>query len=1258
MPDVDPWLPERLRREASLIRSERNLLHAATDALRQLLAVVREAMAGSRLDTSILDRRMPQWRSIVATTVMPAVEEAFGNGFRTVLDTAEWSPDPHVTAYLGDVRNRLVNVADEVFDLIEAEIDEGRRAGESIAQLAERVDDVLAAADAPRWRNRAKVIARTETISAYNSGQLAGAADAARALGVPMTQVTKSWLATHDTRTRASHRHTDGQDRPLTEPFRVGPEGGPFSPMLFPGDPSAPAGEVIQCRCTLRFDFPEPLATPAALTADGATLVTMATEEQKHTSAVVVALPAATDPVHGIGPEEKHATLLWFGSTDPDNDDYNPDLDTMRNLIAQNVRIVASEFAPFTETVKTVEPLGDEGAHVWMLTGDTLPRIREEILDVDTEIVGVLENVRQFPAYTPHTTIGYTGDDSYGSGTGLTITDEDLSAAAEIPSITYDRLALWWGDEQIEWPLTGQEETMTAATLPTPVRVLNHPLITWATTPSLLAAAVEAIEGPAWHGVLAPEGVTTGDRRKFGVDSLRWRELPLPLMWQMETAQGHDGAVLVGRIDEITREYQDDGTTLLPGRGVFDISPYAAEAARLIDSKMMRGVSVDVDDATFHFENLEGITLSSEDLVAGDDVVQAIDDGRISGATLCTIPAFEEAFVALLSDLSLAASAAPDGSGTSHGWITLDPSPEADALVASAGTFVLGGWLKQRRVPKGNGVLSGRWMDMFNMPVHGGQLNDFSGGSAIGHLEPSKDADGNDIDGVFQFTPDRQAFHKSFVERSLVGVNRHGEDLDGRRPKFVFMGGGPAAGKSSVIRQRAGGPDDLTRDKVIINPDIAKTGLTEDEAAKEGFPPGGDVPGIPEFAERVAAGDPTAAGYVHEESSYMAKQVTQAAIDEGMDALLDGTGDSSYEKLQKKILQAKSKGYEIDGVYVTAPTELALIRAKQRQINTGRGVPSTEVAQTHTQVSSIVPELARTKIMDKVELFDTTDGGDPVLIMEWPDSTITDPETAFNSPPRILEPGRYETFLAKANQTPGDSLAGSITILDDLLAGDGDPVLDGRTVSRDDLQKIRDSLQGDLDDWNAEMADKTNAEVAARLAAVEEEQAALRSVEPSETVTAMTDDELAEAVDSARSVESQDRTPFDLEVLAEYQRRQASPDSALQPEAEAAAAPRSLEELSDEELAEESSRLDQIVADADDETAAQALAELQAVERERSRRKEATEPALSPEDEAIIGRTEEEIQAMIDAAGDRKEWQEVDRLKALLRRKRRLATIA
>jgi len=55
--------------------------------------------------------------------------------------------------------------------------------------------------------------------------------------------VVKQWDATLDSRTRESHQAVDGQIRELDEKFSNG--------LMFPGDPSGGAAEVINCRCAL-----------------------------------------------------------------------------------------------------------------------------------------------------------------------------------------------------------------------------------------------------------------------------------------------------------------------------------------------------------------------------------------------------------------------------------------------------------------------------------------------------------------------------------------------------------------------------------------------------------------------------------------------------------------------------------------------------------------------------------------------------------------------------------------------------------------------------------------------------------------------------------------------------------------------------------------------------------------------------------------------------------------------------------------------
>lgn len=109
-----------------------------------------------------------------------------------------------------------------------------------VAQLQAQRTHARLALDAEEsyWRVRAQRIARTESTGAYNAAGLAALADEG--------ETTKVWIATEDARTRPSHRAADRQAVPITQPFEVG-----ASALLMPGDPSGPAHETVNCRCTM-----------------------------------------------------------------------------------------------------------------------------------------------------------------------------------------------------------------------------------------------------------------------------------------------------------------------------------------------------------------------------------------------------------------------------------------------------------------------------------------------------------------------------------------------------------------------------------------------------------------------------------------------------------------------------------------------------------------------------------------------------------------------------------------------------------------------------------------------------------------------------------------------------------------------------------------------------------------------------------------------------------------------------------------------
>ena len=91
-------------------------------------------------------------------------------------------------------------------------------------------------------RNSAIRTARTAVTGAQNAGRQAGY-EAAEKMGI---KLKKEWIATRDNRTRHAHAELDGQMVASNKPFEAdGYE------LMYPGDTSAPAYLVYNCRCTV-----------------------------------------------------------------------------------------------------------------------------------------------------------------------------------------------------------------------------------------------------------------------------------------------------------------------------------------------------------------------------------------------------------------------------------------------------------------------------------------------------------------------------------------------------------------------------------------------------------------------------------------------------------------------------------------------------------------------------------------------------------------------------------------------------------------------------------------------------------------------------------------------------------------------------------------------------------------------------------------------------------------------------------------------
>lgn len=245
---IDPWLPARLAADVEITDAEHAVYQQYWAALSSWLVAVHRAVlrGGGRPDATAVYSTAPAWAQAMADFTGGVIRQVMGRAYETLLGRDyRYDSRPAVASHLADVLNRMVRTTDEVFDLVAGQISLGAGLGESIPELAERVDGVLSATGTERWPNRAVVVARTETIGALNAGRADAFTAVAEDLGDADGPWEQMWLATTDSRTRRSHRDADGQRVPVGTPFQVG-----SAELRYPGDPRGPAKEVIQCRCT------------------------------------------------------------------------------------------------------------------------------------------------------------------------------------------------------------------------------------------------------------------------------------------------------------------------------------------------------------------------------------------------------------------------------------------------------------------------------------------------------------------------------------------------------------------------------------------------------------------------------------------------------------------------------------------------------------------------------------------------------------------------------------------------------------------------------------------------------------------------------------------------------------------------------------------------------------------------------------------------------------------------------------------------
>jgi len=132
------------------------------------------------------------------------------------------------------VRKRIKLVSGVTLKRLRAELERGISEGMGIEEIARNIERSNVVN-----RVRARVIARTEIVSASNEGSQRGA----YSTGLDLNKI---WVATPDERTRPTHWALDGETIGMNDTFIVGGD-----EAQYPGDANLSAEEAINCRCVI-----------------------------------------------------------------------------------------------------------------------------------------------------------------------------------------------------------------------------------------------------------------------------------------------------------------------------------------------------------------------------------------------------------------------------------------------------------------------------------------------------------------------------------------------------------------------------------------------------------------------------------------------------------------------------------------------------------------------------------------------------------------------------------------------------------------------------------------------------------------------------------------------------------------------------------------------------------------------------------------------------------------------------------------------
>ncbi len=260
-------IQNQLKNEAEVIKK---LKITYSDALNQINQTIEKLMARADAETASVAYQV-EFQKAIQAQIGGILDIMNTQNFETIIDYLNTCYEDGYIGTFYDIQGQGIPIVVPIDQTqvvnavqLESKISKGmyNRFGEDVKKLKKTITAEVSrgVSTAMSYEKIAKLISMKMIGTGYSPGgayahsltisrteghrvQEKAGLDALRRAKEKGADVIKQWDSTLDGNTRESHRQVDGEIREVEEKFSNG--------LMYPGDPSGPAAEVCNCRCTM-----------------------------------------------------------------------------------------------------------------------------------------------------------------------------------------------------------------------------------------------------------------------------------------------------------------------------------------------------------------------------------------------------------------------------------------------------------------------------------------------------------------------------------------------------------------------------------------------------------------------------------------------------------------------------------------------------------------------------------------------------------------------------------------------------------------------------------------------------------------------------------------------------------------------------------------------------------------------------------------------------------------------------------------------